>query len=369
MDDLKVLNFYNANNKNLVKSFNNNIDSSLNVKLDYNKVETDTNWIDKMTETIPYLDNILRNPNRFIVNEEDVVKIELARRITVESIKHLSRNTNFIQDYNKKTGDVRPSKILNINKEESFNTYENRFIYSLIKNMQFYIARKKSLGIKDPFCKDNKLLTYNGVTKVGKEHVNISLNLKSEKQETSKVKSLEEQIAELEIKIADLTRADVYKSIDKLHIALVTSPIKKTNMILKNVNFQYALSLWNYLQENIEDDSANIKEKKDYNDNGDLKKYIDETMMLNYLVMTSLNKEQQKEEINKEEIAEKLIANMVEKVLDVNETLNEEMLKNIVSKQYAVIKYKNVENDIELQRRFKKYLNEYIKKVSEAKLI
>ena len=60
---------------------------------------------------------------------------------------------------------------------------------------------------------------------------------------------------------------------------------------------------------------------------------------------------------------------MVEKVLDVNETLNEEMLKNIVSKQYAVIKYKNVENDIELQRRFKKYLNEYIKKVSEAKLI
>ena len=140
-------------------------------------------------------------------------------------------------------------------------------------------------------------------------------------------------------------------------------------MILKNVNFQYALSLWNFLQENIDEDGINIKEKKDYNDNGDLKKYIDETMMLNYLVMASLNKEQKKEEINKEEVAEKLIANMVEKVLDVNETLNEETLKNIVSKQYAVIKYKNVENDIELQRRFKKYLNEYIKKVSEAKLI
>ena len=64
------------------------------------------------------LDNILRNPNRFIVNEEDIVKIELARRVTVESIKHLSKNTNLIQDYNKETGDVRPSKILNINKEE-----------------------------------------------------------------------------------------------------------------------------------------------------------------------------------------------------------------------------------------------------------
>lgn len=55
-----------------------------------------------MEETVPYIDNILRNPNRFIVNEEEIVKIELARKITVESIKHLSKNTNLIQDYDKK---------------------------------------------------------------------------------------------------------------------------------------------------------------------------------------------------------------------------------------------------------------------------
>ena len=58
-------------------------------------------------------------------------------------VKHLSRNTNLIQDYNQKTGEVKPSKILNINKEESFNTYENRFIYTLINNMKLYIERKK----------------------------------------------------------------------------------------------------------------------------------------------------------------------------------------------------------------------------------
>ena len=95
-------------------------------------------------------------PNRFIVNEEDIVKIELARRVTVESIKHLSKNTNLIQDYNKETGDVRPSKILNINKEESFDTYENRFIYSLIKNMKFYIDRKKRNLVEESYSKDDK---------------------------------------------------------------------------------------------------------------------------------------------------------------------------------------------------------------------
>ena len=120
-----------------------NVNSNLRVITNYDKTRCSFEGLDIMENTIKYLDNILRNPNRFIINEEDIVKVELARRVTVESIKHLSRNTNLIQDIDKKTGDVKPSKILNINKEESFNTYENRFIYSLIKNMQFFIKQRK----------------------------------------------------------------------------------------------------------------------------------------------------------------------------------------------------------------------------------
>ena len=62
------------------------------------KIIKDTEWIEIMERTIPYIDNILRNPNRFIINEEEIVKIERARRITVESIKNLSKNTSFIQE-------------------------------------------------------------------------------------------------------------------------------------------------------------------------------------------------------------------------------------------------------------------------------
>ena len=134
MAELKVLDLFYHTPEEKIYSFNKNIKSTLEVSDDYEKVSTDTEWVDIMEDTIQYLDNILRSPNRFIVNEEDIVKIELARRVTVESIKHLSRNTNLIQDYDKKTGDVKPSKILNINKEESYNTYENRFIYTCIFN-------------------------------------------------------------------------------------------------------------------------------------------------------------------------------------------------------------------------------------------
>ena len=56
------------------------------------------------------------------------------------------------------------------------------------------------------------------------------------------------KIEEVEQKILDLTSSEVYKVIDKKHITLIREPIKKTNVILKNVNFQYAMKLWNYLR-------------------------------------------------------------------------------------------------------------------------
>ena len=253
MNELEIINLYEQSDDNKNKDFYENINSNLRVVTNYDKTSTNFEWLDIMEDTIRYLDNILRNPNRFIVNEEDIVKIELARRVTVESIKHLSKNTNLIQDIDKKTGDVKPSKLLNINKEESFNTYENRFIYSLIKNMQFYITRKKrNISNSSMSLKDNKRMEYNATSKLGKENVNISMAIDSKIDQKHNEKdesglSITERSEKLELQISDLTCSQVYQTIDKMHISLVTSPIKKTNVILKNVNFQYAVKLWNYI--------------------------------------------------------------------------------------------------------------------------
>ena len=210
MDNLEVFNLYHQAPQSKINNFKNGLDSTLKVVDDYEKVSSDTSWIDIMEDTIRYIDNILRNPNRFIVNEEDIVKIELARRVTVESIKHLARNTNLIQDYDKETGDVKPSKILNINKDESYNTYENRFIYSLIQNMKSFIARKKSQGIVDSSVKSNKSFEYTGTAHVGSEEVNVSMNLNSKmdnkkdnKGRSNNGESLADRIEKLELRIAD----------------------------------------------------------------------------------------------------------------------------------------------------------------------
>ncbi len=375
MGELKVLDLFYHTPEEKIYNFNKSIKSTLQVSDDYQKVSTDTEWLDIMEDTIKYIDNILRNPNRFIVNEEDIVKIELARRVTVESIKHLSRNTNLIQDYDKKTGDVKPSKILNINKEESYNTYENRFIYSLIQNMKGFIARKKSQGIIDSSTKDNKNFNYSATAKFGEEDVDISMQINSKINTNGgngqkKGESLEDRITKLEERITDLTSTEVYKTINRLHVALVTSPIKKTNVILKNVNFQYAVKLWNYMQENLDGKDVNKKESKNYEDTGELKELTDETFLLNYLVINELNKEENEDGDveKKEKLNEKIVQNMVEQVLKVNTKLNLEDLKNIVGRQYEVIKYQQVATAKKIEEIFNKNIDKYLEKVEKLKV-
>ncbi len=374
MNGLEIIDLYDKYDDKKINSFCDNIDSNLRIVTNSDSVDCNFEWLEIMEDTIQYLDNILRNPNRFIVNEEDIVKVELARRVTVESIKHLSKNTNLIQDIDKKTGDVRPSKILNINKEESFNTYENRFIYSLIKNMQFYINRKKKNITEDSSSsKEFKQFEYNANSKMGKENIDLSLVINSKIDDKKKSidesgLSIKERIERLELQISDLTCTAVYQNIDKMHISLVTSPIKKTNVILKNVNFQYAVKLWNYMQEHIDDSISKKKGKNDYEDNSITKKMMDESFYLDYLVLNTIDKGGKIKEKNTKELSEALVDNMLEKVINLDSNISKEDLQKLIESKYQIIKYKIVVNESQIEKIFTKYIDKYLDKIERIKM-
>lgn len=374
MEDSRIIDIYQTASKKKEETFKKNLDSKLHVQTDYEKVIKDTEWIEIMEETVPYIDNIFRSPNRFIINEEEVVKIERARRITVESIKNLSKNTNFIQEVDKKTGDVKPSKILNIDKEESYDTYENRLIYTLIQNMKFFISQKKKTleQFQNSSSKNDKFLDYTGTSRLGDEKVDLNLSLSAttgdedSEGETANPDNLLERIAQLEVKISDLTNANVYKVIEKKHITLVREPIKKTNVVLKNVNFQYAMKLWSYLRDNLDDKTQKMDEKKDYDDNGDLKNMMDDSFFLNYLIMNTIDKDKENEidsEEKQKEVQNIVIDKMLEKVMDMNSDLSKQDLKNMIGEKYAVIKYRNQASLQEIQNIFNKHIEKYLEQI------
>ena len=377
MENSKIVDIYQNASSGKTENFRKNTESTLHVKTDYEKVIRDIDWIEMMEGTIPYLDNIFRAPNRFIINEEEIVKIERARRITVESIKNLSKNTNFIQEVDKKTGDVKPSKILNIDKEESYDTYENRLIYTLIQNMKFFLSvKKKTLEqLQGVGNKNDKKIAYSGTSRVGAEKININLTMDTQKDGNSSGGSkkdvenpdnLLQRISDLEVRISDLTNADVYKVIDKKHIALVREPIKKTNVVLKNVNFQYAMKLWDYLRDNLDDKTKNINEKKDYEESGELKELMDDSFLLNYLIINTLDKDKEEDvhtEERKKEIQNIIISKMLEKIVEMNQDLTKEQIKEMIGEKYLVIKRRNQARLQEIQAVFSKSINKYLTKV------
>ena len=63
--------------------------NSFQISQRFQKQIFDESWIDTLEDCIVALDTIVRNPRKFIVVEEDIVDISLARSISVESVKHL----------------------------------------------------------------------------------------------------------------------------------------------------------------------------------------------------------------------------------------------------------------------------------------
>lgn len=377
MENLNVIELYEDSNKDKSKKFIDSAESTLKVQTDKKYVTRDVEWMDMMEEVIPHLDSIFRTPNRFIANEEEIVKIEQARKVSVETIKHLSKHTNFIQTVDQETGDVIPSKLLNVRKEESYDTYENRLIYTLIQNMKFFINKRKtslmeSMGIENKDeNKDNKQLEYNAKSKLNNEDVDINVSISSKldsqgKEDQEKNENMLERIEKIENKITDVESNDVYKIIDKLNITLVKEPIRKTNVVLKNVHFQYAMKLWEFLKENFDEEMNSTEENKDYMDNGQLKKMMDEAFLLQYLVMKTLDEDETEKQDTKKEVKAIVLEQMLDRMLDLDEDITEEQLKQMVAEKYEVIKYKKMAVLQDIQKIFKKHIEQYEETV-EAK--
>ena len=211
----------------------------------------DMEWVEMIEDSIVSLDNIVRNPRKFIVQEEDIVDISLARAISTESVKHLAQHTNFISSVDK-DGMVTPNKILNVTKEESFEVYENRLIYTLLRNLNNFITRRLD-AIKAAYINDNVLeLDVDTSIFTGKTRVFYKLELigalpiDEVKELDNEDLTVVERIAKAQRIVMDFLSSAFAKQM--VNSAPVRPPITRTNVILKNPDFKKALVLWQFIE-------------------------------------------------------------------------------------------------------------------------
>lgn len=208
----------------------------------------DSSWLTEIEKALPHLDTVIRNPRNTIKEVEEIVPIAMSRKITVESIKHLGQHTDLIQDIDKKTGKITPSKILNIHKEETLDTYENRFVNTLIDRLYIFINIRYNKLVQTAEAQEAYSFNYDTVADSGDgRKVNISFKIET-------VDSLVGGSKDTDI-WARLER--VKKAIEgykgsvlctTLGNAFIRPPVMRTNAITKNVDLMACLTLWQFIE-------------------------------------------------------------------------------------------------------------------------
>ena len=214
----------------------------------------DEAWVNIIEDTLPSLDMIIRNPSRFIEEREEVLPIELSRNISVNSIKHLSQHTNLIS---KIEGDkIIPSKILNVFHDETMQTYENKFINTLINrlfvfvNRRYEIAKKAgqdekttSIEFKDSFSHDDVKVNMNFRLEIAQE----SGTFDDDKAERnySQTTDLWRRVEKLNGIVGAYANSDFVREMGQSYIR---PPVMRTNAILKNKDLRQCLALWQFIE-------------------------------------------------------------------------------------------------------------------------
>ena len=209
----------------------------------------DERWLATVEEGIESIFNIVDKPRRFIKTSEEVVPVALAKKITADSVKHLSQNTQFINQ--NAAGEIQPTKVLNITTEESFDLYENRFVYHLIQRLFAFVDKRTDVifwSTGDETCNVMSM-----ESKVDDAYEEISYKVEMT------IKNRQSYVEN------DTDHMDLFKRIDRVRrmsrtlrqsafceimkgCAKVYSPIQRTNLMMKDPDYRTCYKLWQFIE-------------------------------------------------------------------------------------------------------------------------
>lgn len=215
----------------------------------FHKVVDET-WLTMLEEGLEPLFRIVEKPRRFIATSEEVVPVELAKKITADSVRHLSMHTQYIAG--DENGDIYPTKILNATTKESYDLYENRFIYHLIQRLFTFVDKRTDVifwSAGDETCN-----TMSMESKVDDAYEEISYKVEMTIRNCQTYGE------------TDSDNMEVFKRIDRLRrmartlresafcrimagCAMVRSPIQRTNLMMKDPDYRACYKLWKFMED------------------------------------------------------------------------------------------------------------------------
>lgn len=249
----------------------------------------DERWLTVVEEGIEAIFNIVDKPRRFIATSEEVVPVALAKKITADSVRHLSQNTQFIAS--DENGEIQPTRILNVTTEESYDLYENRFVYHLIQRLFVFVDKRTDVIFWSTGDETCNVMSMESKVDDAYEEISYKVEMTIKNRQ-----SLVEN---------DTDNMDLFKRIDRVRrlsrilrtssfcdimngCAKVRSPIQRTNLMMKDPDYRTCYKLWQFIESydevgyTIEEQDSTLQFDEEYL----LQMYIN--MITNYTVFKSL---------------------------------------------------------------------------------
>ena len=249
----------------------------------------DERWLTVVEEGIEAIFNIVDKPRRFITTSEEVVPVALAKKITTDSVRHLSQNTQYITT--NEAGDIMPTKILNVTTEESYDLYENRFVYHLIQRLFAFVDKRTDVIFWSTGDETCNVMSMESKVDDAYEEISYKVEMTIKNRQ-----SLVEN---------DNDNMDIFKRIDRVRrmsrvlrtssfcdimngCSRVHSPIQRTNLMMKDPDYRTCYKLWQFIEGydevgyTIEEQDSTLQFDEEYL----LQMYIN--MITNYTVFKSL---------------------------------------------------------------------------------
>lgn len=211
--------------------------------------EVDEDWIAAIEAALPSLHHCVMNPRKFIEEEREVVNIAMARNITSESIRHLTQHSDLIDKY-EEDGTVIPNRILNVFKEESRNIYENRFICTLVAELQHFVNKRYNIIFENSKNELGSFFELESRIDNYTENIEykIRVNIRDKQTDVANEKENEDIFARLDKIHRHVNGLASTEFINEMRqFPAVRHPIVKTNVIGKNSHYKKCHELWNFI--------------------------------------------------------------------------------------------------------------------------
>lgn len=209
----------------------------------------DDSWIIRIEDALYSMEQIVRNPRKFIAEYSLIVDVAKARRTNTKTVRHLASHSQFVESI-EKNGDVRPKKLLVTESDEDLAIYENRFICALVNRLTQFVeqrhrdligkldvSRKTNVGFKTEFNYGANKFACDIQMKVEEPPEDSSLN--------SVNQGLFDRVEVIRRRLRVLQSTEFVTKLSKQKP--VRPPIQKTNLLMKNVDYNNCYKLWIYL--------------------------------------------------------------------------------------------------------------------------